>query len=331
MPTYSKILFAVKNPDAPRQPGVDKAIGIAKRLGASLELFHSISTPVFLQVEPLSGNSLEDVRRETLELRRARLEKLAQRARRRGVQVRGWVEWDFPPHEAIVRRAEKCRADLIIAECHQGRRLKPWLMHLTDWELLRTSRLPVLLFKNASAWREPVILAAVDPAHARAKPARLDREIVERATSLKGALRGSLELVHANYPPGFAMVVGEPAIDAVTIAAAYELQKKRAGELFEKFAGKAGIPRRSRHLVDSDPVFAIPHVARKVGADLVVMGAMSRSGLKRVFIGNTAERVLDSLPCDVLVVKPGRARARVASRPRGMRVAGPPPLFSMTA
>jgi universal stress protein E len=33
------------------------------------------------------------------------------------------------------------------------------------------------------------------------------------------------------------------------------------------------------------------------------MGATSRSGLKRIFIGSTAEHVLDSLQCDVLVVK----------------------------
>ena len=34
------------------------------------------------------------------------------------------------------------------------------------------------------------------------------------------------------------------------------------------------------------------------------MGAVSRAGLKRIFIGSTAEHVLDSLHCDVLVVKP---------------------------
>jgi universal stress protein E len=34
------------------------------------------------------------------------------------------------------------------------------------------------------------------------------------------------------------------------------------------------------------------------------MGAVSRTGLKRIFIGNTAEHVLDSLRCDVMVVKP---------------------------
>ena len=38
-------------------------------------------------------------------------------------------------------------------------------------------------------------------------------------------------------------------------------------------------------------------------ADLMVMGAVSRSRLREIFIGSTAERVLDHLPCDVLVVK----------------------------
>jgi universal stress protein E len=31
---------------------------------------------------------------------------------------------------------------------------------------------------------------------------------------------------------------------------------------------------------------------------------VARSGLQRVFVGHTAERVLDALDCDVLVVKP---------------------------
>ena len=128
---------------------------------------------------------------EVLALRQQQLEKLATRARRRGVEVQCAVEWDFPPHEAIVRRAQVCGADLIIAECHQGKRLRPWLLHLTDWELLRTSKLPVLLLKDERRWRKPVVLAAVDPSHARAKPARLDTVIVEQGMRLTRALKGS--------------------------------------------------------------------------------------------------------------------------------------------
>jgi hypothetical protein len=44
------------------------------------------------------------------------------------------------------------------------------------------------------------------------------------------------------------------------------------------------------------------------------MGAISRRGLQRLFIGNTAERMLDHLDCDVLVVKPAGFHTRIATR-----------------
>jgi universal stress protein E len=36
---------------------------------------------------------------------------------------------------------------------------------------------------------------------------------------------------------------------------------------------------------------------------VMTMGAIARSGLKRIFVGSTAEDVLERLPCDALVVK----------------------------
>src|SRR5688500_18493210 len=98
MQAIRKLLIAVKNPDARRQPGAEKALRIAKSLGASVELFHAISTPVFLEVQPLTGQSIAELKREALELRRKRLEKLVASARRLGVTASARVEWDFPPH-----------------------------------------------------------------------------------------------------------------------------------------------------------------------------------------------------------------------------------------
>jgi len=331
MKPTKRILFAVKNPDASRQPGVDKAIHIAREFDATLELFHAISSPVFLEVQPLRGSSLAELRLEALALRGKKLEKLAARARRRGVATRAVIEWDYPPHEAIVRRAEASGADLIIAECHQGKRLRPWLMRLTDWELLRTSSLPVLLLKNEKRWRDPVILAAVDPSHARDKPARLDADILEYGTGVARALGGTLDVVHANFPSPYSVLGADPLMGGSLTSQAYEVLQAAGRKRFEKFATRAGIARTSRHLIDSDPVFAIPHVARKLGADLLIMGAVSRSGMKRIFIGNTAEKLLESLPCDVLVIKPSRFRSRIARKPRGMRVVAPVPLVPIAA
>jgi universal stress protein E len=329
MQAIRTILVAVKNPDERRQPGIDKALLIARSLGARVELFHAISTPVLMDLQPTNGTSLADLRREALALRSQRLEKWVERAHRLGVKASAFVEWDFPPHEAIVRRSIRARADLIIAECHKGRRVAPWLIHLTDWELLRASPVPVLLLKNGRPWRQRALLAAVDPSHAHAKPTRLDALIVDQAKQLARKLGGALHVMHANFPSLFGLTLGDPSIDAVTLNSTFEQQKELDRKAFAAFAGTARIPRARRHLVDADPVTAIPRVARKVGADLVVMGAVSRSGLKRMLIGNTAERVLNDLPCDVLVVKPAHFAKHVTEKVRGMRVVPPQPILPL--
>ncbi len=329
MRAIRRILFAVKNPDGRRQAGIDKAIHLAKQLGASIELFHAIAAPVFQDLQPLTGTSMAELKREALDLRLRRLEAHAARAATRGVKVSCKVLWDYPPHEAIVRRAHQTGAGLIIAECHQGSRLMPWLMHLTDWELLRTSPVPVLLFKNTKPYQRPAILAAVDPSHLHAKPARLDPEIVGLGIQFAKSTRGSLHVMHANYPAVVGLTLGDPAFDAVTLAASYEQQKRKDSADFRAFAEKSGITRARRHEIDGDPVYGIPKVARATGAQIVVMGAVSRSGLKRVFIGNTAERVLRDVPCDVLVVKPPAFKTRVGAKSRGMRVVAAAPLMPL--
>jgi universal stress protein E len=329
MSAIRTILVAVKNPDERRQPGIEKALHIARSLGARVELFHAISTPVLMDLQPLSGTSLADLRREALVLRSQRLEKWVAQGHRLGVKASAFVEWDFPPHEAIVRRCIRARADLIIAECHKGRHVAPWLIHLTDWELLRASPVPVLLLKNGRPWRKRALLAAVDPSHAHAKPTRLDALIVDQAKQLSRKLGSALHVMHANFPSLFGLTMGDPSIDAVTLNATFEQQKELDRKAFAAFTGTARIARARRHLVDSDPVAAIPRVARKVGADLVIMGAVSRSGLKRMLIGNTAERVLNDLPCDVLVVKPAHFAKRVTEKVRGMRVVPPQPILPM--
>lgn len=329
MSAIRKILVAVKDPNARRQPGVEKAIRIAHTLDASIKLFHALSTPILLDVQPLTGNSLGELKREARDLARQRLSRLVASAAELGVVATSAVEWDFPPHEAIVRAAGRFHADLIIAECHQGRRLAPWLVHLTDWELLRTSSVPVLLLKNTKPWGRAPVLAAVDPSHAHSKPSGLDGEVVAQASRLAAATRSALHLMHATYPSFVGFNAGDPAIDAALLAVSYDQLKQQDRKDFSGFARSASISNARRHLVNGDPVDAIPKAARALGAGVVVMGAVSRSGLKRVFIGNTAERVLNTLPCDVLVVKPPGFAKRVADKPRGVRVVPPQPLLPL--
>jgi universal stress protein E len=329
MQPINRILVAIKDPHARSQHGADKAIRIARTLDASIEFFHALSNPVLLDVEPLTGTSLAEIKQEALTLARKQLDGLVERARKLGVTATRTAAWDFPPHEAIVRAATHSHADLIIAECHKGRRLAPWLVHLTDWELLRLSRVPVLIFKNTKPWGRAPVLAAVDPSHAHSKPSGLDREVVAQAARLADVTRSALHLVHANYPSFVGLTLGDPAMDAALLSASYEQQQEQDRKEFTLFAKDAAIANARRHLMTGDPVNAIPKAARALHAGVVVMGAVSRSGLKRLFIGNTAERVLNSLPCDVLVVKPPGFSSRVSAKPRDVRAIPPQALIPM--
>ena len=58
------------------------------------------------------------------------------------------------------------------------------------------------------------------------------------------------------------------------------------------------------HLYEGMAHECLQKAAKEHAVDFVVMGAVARRGLKRLFIGSTAERVLDRLPCDLVIIKP---------------------------
>ena len=322
MRAIKHILLAVKDPSAPSTAAINKAIQLASAFGASLELFHSISTRVYTGFD-LEDTDLEALRTARLSQHRACLEALAERGREAGVSTVASVRWDYPPHEAVMRQALKCKADLIVAECHQGRRLAPLLLHVTDWELLRYSPVPVLLVKNRRPYAKPVVLAAVDPTHANAKPSRLDAEILAAAGSIENAFQGALHVMHSFVP--IPADVKPSELLAPDATRRLEMRARaHARTRLDKALGEVHVARGRRHLVGAHPINAIPTLARKIRSDIVVMGAISRTGLKRLLIGNTAERIIDDLPCDVLVVKPQDFVTRVHRQGRGMRVSAPP-------
>jgi universal stress protein A len=51
------------------------------------------------------------------------------------------------------------------------------------------------------------------------------------------------------------------------------------------------------------PFEEIIQVANDPEIDLIIIGSHGRSGIKRLLLGSTAERVVEHAPCPVLVVK----------------------------
>jgi universal stress protein E len=313
-----RILVAVKTDRARAWPAVVKAAQLARLLGAELVLFQALTVPLPGGAEPASRRGREsEVARAMRDSCLQTLEGLAVRLRRRGIEVRVCVDWDSPAYDAITRAAHRLHAGLIVAEQHAGWHHPAHLLHPTDWELLRRSRMPVLLVARRGPYRRPVVLAALDPDHSFAKPARLDAQILNAASELASGLRGALHAVHAYVPLPVAALARGTTEETVA-----RLKRQAAAAAREKLAASAaGVPRSRRHIVARHPADAIVEVAAKTRSSIVVMGAVSRSGLKRLLIGSTAERVLGRLPCDLLIIRP-RGEIRSTSRiARALRAA----------
>lgn len=324
MSDLRRILVAIKNPAAKSHPAVLKASQLAKALGAELILFQAISLPPLVEADmSYLNDGLADAERCTSEECEKALEAIARRIRRKGIAVSVSAQFDYPIYEAVIREAARLQADLIVAEQHHGHRAAT-LLHLVDWELLRLSPVPVLLVKDPRPYRRPKVLAAVDPDHAYAKPVWLDREILDIGEVFAKALHGTLHAVHAYTPVSVLAfptgAISEDEVEATRRRSADLASRKLRGTLRDAEVANV-IP----HTVGRHPPDAIVEVADQIHSALVVMGAISRSGFKRLLIGNTAERVLDCLACDVLIVKPSHLIERISTKRRGtVRTRFPP-------
>jgi universal stress protein E len=311
-----RILVAVKEPAAKTLPAVRKAAELAKAFGAELVLFQSIALPLYLEgnVSYMNGG-LADAERCTRDACERSLEAIACKLRRKGIEVCVSTQFDYPIYEAVIREATRLKVDLIVAEQHHGHHAAS-LLHLVDWELLRLSPFPVLLVKDPRAYRRPKVLAAVDPDHTYAKPVWLDREILNAGQEIARALHGSLHAVHAYVPiPALAFPTG--AISEEDVETIHTRCREKANKKLKRALRDAEIRSSVSHVIGRHPADAIAEVASQIHSSLVVMGAISRSGFKRLLIGNTAERVLDRLSCDVLVIKPAHLVKKIPQKRRG--------------
>ena len=332
MKAIRRILVGVKDPAAKSSPALLKAACLAEAFDAELAPFHAITVPVTTAPYFYLGGRFARFGRELRQTHLDRLERRAAKLRNGNgkLKVRADADWDYPAHEAIVRHAREVRGRPLVALGHAGPGMVPWLLHLTDWELLRTSKILLTLLSSSRPGTASVRSCSPQSTHCTRtrKAADLDAEIMVAGATLAPVLKGQTArdaCLCARARPDDADHRPEPSSNAAIIAAAsYALAKSG---FRSRRIRKLRVPRSRRDLEARSPPLmrsrrtVIARVAKKIDAGIVVMGAVSRSGLSRVFIGNTAERLLGDLSCDVLVVKPARFVTRVSRSRRGVRYA----------
>ena len=301
-------VLAVIDPTMDAQAGAAKAARLARLAGASLELFVCDFDPALSGAPFFDTDTLKRQREDFVARRRERLERLAEEFRTPGLEVTTHVHWDNPLHAGILRRVAEWAPDLVVKDTHYHSPLRRALLSHTDWQLIRACPVPLLLAKPVEWPARPRVLAALDPTHRHAKPAALDGDILDAALLVAGLLEGRVEAVHAFFPAALlaatAGMAGTPLAADVATEDVIEAERATLGRELADLLASRGLEAGAVRLLQGSAAELLPRHAEQAEAALVVMGAVSRSRIKDWFVGSTAERVLDRLPCDVLVIKP---------------------------
>lgn len=297
-------ILVIVDPTATEHPAIAKAARLAEKFGARLELFAcetKQSRAMRYAAHLAKGGPVDFITHV-----RAILDKLAQPLRSRGLDVTIEVCVGDPLHAQLLERTRQTHADLVVKDTHHHSLIKRTLVTNTDWHLIRGCPVPLLLTKARPWAASPRILAAVDPGHVNDKPETLDTRILEWASSFRERLGGSLSAVHAYLPLVLVAEAanGVPASLSPLTPEMLEEERKQQVDRLRALAAPHGVSEQDAHAQLGIATEVIPRLAEEARVDVVAMGAISRSGLERIFIGSTAESVLESLPCDVLVIKP---------------------------
>jgi universal stress protein E len=295
-------ILVIVNPLVRDQPAIAKAATLARWLGAGIELLicdTKSSREIHTEGQlPANSNALLTDNLDSL------LEQLAEPLRDDGIDVTTHVIGGDPLHEAVISWMRNSPADLVIKDTHHHSFAKRAFGVNTDWHFVRTCPVPLLLTKPKIWSTPPVLMAAVDPGDVNDPSAALDHRVLDVTASLAKRCDAEVHVMHAYFSSAIATVVvgAMPPIlgvSAEALAAENEIRRSQVKQITDEYE----VADANLHVDAGMATEYLPRMAAEWHADIVVTGAISRSVLKRVLIGSTAERVLETLPCDVLVVK----------------------------
>ena len=129
---------------------------------------------------------------------------------------------------------------------------------------------------------------------------RRSQKAIDYALSLVDRFSAKLHFVHVcDHNSSL------PAWARVALAVTEDEMGRRAKLRLQDIAGKyaADIPPENLHAIKGNYSHEICELAAKLEADLIVATTHGHTGLKHLFLGSTAERLVQHAPCPILVVR----------------------------
>lgn len=209
------------------------------------------------------------------------------------------------PFVEVIKYVQSGGYDLLIKMASPPAGISEKLFGSADLHLLRKCPCPVLIDRPNASTSYQRILAAVDTMPSPMQSC--DDLIMQLATSLGDRENATLDIVHAwQLPYESTLRRGRFRLADIELQMLLKLEADRHQTRLQALLEPYGIAidDKNVHLVKGKAAASINRVAEKNNSDIIVMGTLGRVGIPGLFIGNTAEEVLQTTKSSVLAVKP---------------------------
>lgn len=122
--------------------------------------------------------------------------------------------------------------------------------------------------------------------------------IIDKARNLAKQYDARLSMVHVIEPIAVGYAVEVTSVD---IEGLHEEVTKQARGSLKEMGSNIGIPESQLYTVLGQPAREIRELAKKIDADLIIMGGHGRHGWELLF-GSTSSSVTHGAGCDLLIV-----------------------------
>lgn len=297
---FNRILVQV-DPESDNRQLMSKVASLVEHFGGQLMLFSSVYCRSIEHGYLFDDDGKEEAMKAYVKARLKELEKLSAAFAEDDIHVEVAASWSTHKVSDLLERVEVFDADLVVVPLAETNLIERWFSE-TETDLARECPCPLLLVHDR-IWQAPVKMAVgLDPFHQDSKPSQLDENLLTMAAELADFFKVEPAVVHSIHTLPHSAIFDEHVVTNYESLKVQVIKEHKASvdDLIQRspLEGRAKV-----HYLNGECHIELPKYVTSHGLDILLLGHAEHGFADRVLQGDMLDKIIDEIPCDMLIIK----------------------------
>ena len=216
------------------------------------------------------------------------LERLMQPCKVSGVPYTTEVTWNSKWIDSTIRAIEKSGCDLMIKSSFHHSKARRFFRTTSDYKLMHRCVCPILFTHQGQEWKTDRMLACLDLVSGDPQHMKLNNVVIRDARAFANIVGMDLYIACA-----YTETIDSEHLPLKTHG--HDVTRAQLGELYD-------VKPERVLLRQGNTVETLKTICDEIDPSIMIMGTLARTGIKGKLIGNTAEKLIDIVDADLLIV-----------------------------